>query len=126
MEKFAREINGQFSQYDQMKSVLIVPLWKGRFQTVVGVVKELEQFGRNAISLSSRICPLSPEINMEELLRKNSSLCYARFAIEDQTLKVQATALMDQITEAVLKEIIMEVAATADKWEYQLTGKDVN
>ena len=125
MAEFAREIKGQFSQYDQTKSVLIVPLKEGRHQTVLGVVKKLEKFGRNGIELSSRVCLLSPEINFEEILRQNNSLCYARFAIEDQVLKVQASALMEQITVAVLKEIIWEIASTADKWEFKLTGQDI-
>lgn len=125
MAEFAREINGQFSQYDQEKYVLIVPVKGGRFQTVLGKVTKLEKYGRNGIELSSRVCRLKPEIDLEEILCQNNSLCYARFAIEDKILKVQASALMEQITESILKEVIMEIASTADKWEFKLTGQDM-
>ena len=33
---FAQEIGGQFSEYDKDKSILVVPLEQGRFQTVIG------------------------------------------------------------------------------------------
>ena len=126
MAAFAQEIKGQFSQYDQNKSVLIVPLQGGRFQTVLGLVKKMEGYERNGVEFSSRVCSFTPELDLESLLRKNTTLCYARFAIEENVLKIQASALMDQITEALLKEIIMEVAITADKWEHHLTGFDVH
>ena len=67
-----------------------------------------------------------PEIRLEKILRTNTTLCIVCFAIADHLIKVQASALMDQITVPILKEIILEVATTADRWELELTGKDVH
>jgi hypothetical protein len=47
MEDYASEIGGQFSEYDQTKSVIIVPLDENRFQAVLGVMKFNEKFNKN-------------------------------------------------------------------------------
>ena len=48
MENFADEIGGQFSEYDQSKSVIIVPLEENRFQAVLGVMKYNEKFKKKS------------------------------------------------------------------------------
>lgn len=124
MQEFAREINGQFSEYDQKKSVIIVPLGEKRFQAVLGFVKTNAQNGRQEIVVSSKVCTLSPEINYEELLRQNAQFCYARFSIFENDLLVEASTYLNVVTEPLMKDIIIEVAGIADKWEYKFTGQD--
>lgn len=125
MENFAREVNGQFSQYDKSKSVIIIPLAGDRFQTIVGQFRLNEEQGREGISFSSKVCPLRPEIKLEELLRANADFCYARFALTEDAIKVEASVFLDTVTEGLLKEIILEVARVADAWERRLTGVDI-
>ena len=55
MERFAEEIDGQFSEYDQTKSVIIVPLEENRFQAVLGVIKYNEKFEKTGIEFSSKV-----------------------------------------------------------------------
>lgn len=126
MENFARDINGQFSEYDKTKSVIIVPLEGNRFQTVLGVIRYNERYDREAVEFSSKICDFTPEVDLEELLRKNTEFTHAKFALFDTSLKVEASAFLDNATESLLKEIILEVANAADEWEYRLTGMDVH
>lgn len=125
MEKFAAEIRGHFSAYDPNKSVIIIPLTNNRFQTVLGLQKRHEGNARKEIEFSSKVCSFNSDINTEELLRANASFCHARFAVAENSVKVEASAFFDTITEALLKEIILEVAMVADEWQMKLAGMDV-
>lgn len=124
MQEFAREIKGQFSEYDQKKSVIIVPLGEKRFQAVLGFVKTNPKNNRQEIVFSSKVCTLRPDIKLEELLRRNASFCYARFSIFEDDLLVEASTYFNVVTEPLMKDIIMEVAGIADEWEYKFTGQD--
>lgn len=126
MQEFARELNGQFSEYDRRKSVIIVPLGEKRFQAVLGLVKFNSRNSREEIVFSSKVCSLRPELNLEELLRANADFCYARFVISEMSLKVEASSYLDVATEPFMKDIILEVAGIADRWEYILTGVDIH
>lgn len=126
MENFAQEIGGQFSEYDKTKSVIIVPLDGNRFQTVLGVIRFNERYNREGIEFSSKVCDFTPDVDLEELLRQNTEFTHAKFALFDSSLKVEASAYLDNATESLLKEIILEVATAADEWEYKLTGMDVH
>lgn len=126
MEGFAREVGGQFSEYDKTKSVIIVPLEDNRFQTVLGVLRYNEKYNREGIEFSSKICDFSSDINTTDLLRIHSEFTHARFAIVDSSLKVEASTNLNNSSEELLKEIIIEVANLADEWELKLTGMDVH
>lgn len=126
MEKFADEIGGQFSEYDQSKSVIIVPLEENRFQAVLGVVKFNEKFNKTGIEFSSKVCPYSDDIDCKQLVIENAKTCYAKFVIVDDFIKVEGSTFVETIIEDGLKEIIREVAQLADEWELKLTGLDVN
>jgi len=125
MRDFSQEIGGQFSEYDQNKSIIVVPLEQGRFQTVIGTRKE-EASKRTMIEISSKICRYKDTLNLLELLEENANLCHAKFAIYQDHLKVEAVASYEGITSQVLKEMILEVAEVADHWEERLTGVDVH
>ena len=126
MEQFADEIGGQFSEYDQSKSVIIVPLEENRFQAVLGVIKYNEKFKKMGIEFSSKVCPFSDDIDCKQLVMENAKTCYAKFVIVDDFIKVEGSTFLETIKEEGLKEIIKEVAQLADEWELKLTGLDVN
>lgn len=126
MENFADEIGGQFSEYDQSKSVIIVPLEENRFQAVLGVMKYNEKFNKMGIEFSSKVCPFSDDVDCKQLVLENAKTCYAKFVIVDEFIKVEGSTFLENIKEEGLKEIIKEVAQLADEWEMKLTGMDVN
>ena len=126
MENYAAEIDGQFSEYDNTKSVITVPLQDQRFQAVKGVMKRIGTFDRLGIEFSSRVCPCQEDINYRELLEENTKFCHAKFSIISDFIHVEASAYLDNITDELLKEIIQEVAQVADEWELKLTGQDVH
>ncbi|MDZ7608114.1 MAG: hypothetical protein U5K79_21615 [Cyclobacteriaceae bacterium] len=126
MEKFADEIGGQFSEYDQSKSVIIVPLEENRFQAVLGVMKYNDKFKKLGVEFSSKVCPFSDDIDCKQLVLENAKTCYAKFVIVDDFVKVEGSTFVESVKEDGLKEIIREVAQLADEWELKLTGLDVN
>jgi hypothetical protein len=126
MEKFADEIGGQFSEYDQSKSVIIVPLEENRFQAVLGVMKYNDKFKKLGVEFSSKVCPFSDDIDCKQLVLENAKTCYAKFVIVDDFVKVEGSTFVENVKEEGMKEIIREVAQLADEWELKLTGLDVN
>jgi hypothetical protein len=124
MEKLADEIDGQYSEYDINKSVVIVPLKHGRLQAVLG--SERNENGSKIIQFTSKICVYTPEIDLKELLKNNINYFYSKFYIDDDFIRMVATVSMKDVNEEILKEMIMEVASAADEWEHKLTGLDVN
>jgi hypothetical protein len=126
MENFADEIGGQFSEYDQTKSVIIVPLEENRFQAVLGVMKFNEKFNKMGIEFSSKVCPFSEDVDCKQLVLENAKTCYAKFVIVDDFIKVEGSTFLENVKQDGLKEIIKEVAQLADEWELKLTGLDVN
>jgi len=44
----------------------------------------------------------------------------------NEYIQVEASTFLDNTSDDLLKEIITEVANTADNWEFKLTGQDVN
>ena len=126
MENFAKELKGEFSQYDRSKSVIIIPLQENRFQTVVGLLRLNEELGREGIAFSTKVCQLRPGMNLEQLLRANANFYHARFVLVEEAIKVEASVYLDNVTEPLLKEIILEVARVADEWERNLTGVDIH
>ncbi len=125
MRGFAQQVGGQFSEYDQNKSIIVIPLEQGRFQTVIGRKKE-EASARSVVEISSKICRYKDTLNLMELLQENANLCHSKFTILDDYLKVEATTSIEAITPEVLKEMILEVAEVADHWEQRLAGVDVH
>ena len=126
MRKFSEEVDGQYSEYDNSRSVIIVPLEDKRYQAVVGEVKFSQRFGKEGIELNSKVCEFSDQIDLKKLMETNQKLCYSKFVLDDGFIKVEASAFFDVVTEELLREIITEVANVADEWEFKLTGLDVH
>lgn len=126
MQRYAEEINGQYSEYDNQKSIIIVPLPDERFQTVIGNLRHNKRYNKVGIEFSSNVCPYTQEMDLKVLLEENANLNHAKFVLRDNFLKVEASSFLDSATEEIIKEIIQEVANIADEYEYKLTGEDVH
>ena len=126
MQKYAEEIDGNYSEYDTDKSIIIVPVTDGRIQTVLGHIKESERYEKNLIEFSSRVAKFDQSVDLKNLLQENTNFCHAKFSIVDDFIQVEASGFVDTASENLLKEIIQEVAILADDFEMKLTGKDVH
>lgn len=124
-KKYAQEINGDFSEYDDHQSVIVIQLPDERFQAVQGSIVHSPQYGREVLHLKSTVCKESEKINFPNLLSESKENVHTRFVVDDGYLKVEALAFMDSLTEARIKEMIQEVGNVADQWEFKITGKDI-
>jgi len=126
MKKYADQIGGQFTEYDQAQSIIIMPVSGGRFQTVLGKVTQNDLYNRKLISLHSKICNIKPDIDYRMLLEQTAYFNYCRFVVKDGYLQVEAVASLVGISEETIKEMVQEVANLADQFELKLTGVDIH
>ena len=125
-QRYAAEIGGEYREYDETRSVIIVPLSDGRFQTVTGHVANNSDYEREVVQLKTKVCRLSDQIPFEEILTESANYPYSKFIVEDDFLKVEAIAFLDNLNDEMIKEMFMEIAKHADDWEYKITGKDIH
>ncbi|UXX78876.1 YbjN domain-containing protein [Reichenbachiella carrageenanivorans] len=121
MKSYAEEIKGNFSEYDDQRSVIVVPLEMERQQAVVGEI-DLEN---NLISISSKVCVAEDNIKYKDLLVENHKSTFGKFTIVNDFLKVESRSPADITSNEMLKCAIQEVAKLADKWELNITGRDI-
>jgi len=126
LKKYADQIGGQYIDYDHTNSVIIAPLSGSRFQTIMGVIRHNELYNRKLISLTSKVCVLSPTINFQYLLEQTAFFNYCRFVIREGYLQVEAVCALENLSEDTIKEMIQEVANLADQYELKLTGSDIH
>ena len=128
VQQYAEQIGGQYTDYDHMKSVVVIPLNDSRFQTVLALRQKSPVSGRDQAVFSSKVCEFQKEfnINLEDLMKQNAKFDYSRFVLEDGFLKVEASCLASTANEGQLKEMLHEVAQLADHFEFKLTGKDIH
>jgi hypothetical protein len=126
MKKYADQIGGQFTEYDQAQSIIIMPVSGGRYQTVLGTVTQNDLYNRKLISLHSKICAPNSNIDYHMLLEQTAYFNYCRFVVKDNYLQVEAIASIVGITEETIKEMVQEVANLADQFELKLTGADIH
>ena len=126
MKKDSDEIGGQFTEYNESLSVIIVPLSGGRFQTVIGAVKENELYSRKLITFTSKVSPYHSNIDVRMLLEQTAYFNYCRFIIKDGYIQVEAVSPLEAVSEGSIKEMLQEVANLADQYELKLTGADVH
>jgi predicted lactoylglutathione lyase len=126
MKNYAEQIGGQFTQYDSLHSIIIMPVSGGRFQTVLGTIKKNELYNRQLISLNSKVCSASLSIDYKMLLEQTAFFNYCRFVINQNYLQVEAVASLDNLTEETIKEMLQEVANLGDQYEMKLTGSDIH
>jgi hypothetical protein len=124
-KKYAAEINGDFSEYDEQRSVIVIQLPDERYQAVQGRIYTHKGYGREVIELKSTVCKEGEKINFHDLLAESTNYVHSKFVIEDGYLRVEASAFMDNVNESRVKEMIQEAGNLADQWEFRITGKDI-
>lgn len=125
-KQYADQIGGQFTDYDHTKSIIVVPLTDGRFQTVLLLLEKSKSSSKQRAILTSKVCEFSASINLKELLEQTAKFDYSKFILDDNHLKVEASCEADTASEDELKHMIQEVATLADNFEMKLTGKDIH
>lgn len=126
VKKYADQIGGQYTDYDQTKSVIVVPLDRSRFQTVLAITQKSAVSGRDQAIFTSKICEYRANMDLKSLLEQNANFDYSKFVLEDGFLKVEASCLASSTSEEQVREMIQEVAQLADHFEDKLTGQDIN
>lgn len=121
MQSYADEIKGHYSEYDDERSVIIVPLKDERQQTVIAEISE----NKEVVNISSKVCDEDDNIDAMELLRENHNHSFCKFAFSNGFLKVESTFKTKNIDEDLLKKVIVDIANLADVWEFKITGKDI-
>lgn len=126
MKSYADQIGGQYTEYDPTHSIIIVPVSGSRYQTVIGTLQTNELYNRKLIYLSSKVCPVRPDIDFRSLLEQAAHFHYARFVVKDHYLQMEAAAPVATVDEGSVKEMLQEVANLADQFELKLTGADIH
>jgi hypothetical protein len=126
VKKYADQIGGQYTDYDQSKSVIVIPLDRSRFQTVLAQTQKSPVSGRDQAVFTSKVCEYRAEMDLKSLLEQNANFDYSKFVLEDGFLKVEASCLAGSTSEEQVREMIQEVAQLADHYEDKLTGQDIN
>ena len=126
MKRYADEIRGQYIEYTQTLSVIIVPVSGNRFQTVMGTIKQSSLYNRKVIIFTSKVCPMNETIDFKMLLEQTAYFNYCRFMISENYLQVEAVSSLTGVTEEDIKEMLQEVANIADQYEMKLSGTDIH
>ncbi|MEM0938570.1 MAG: hypothetical protein AAF600_01975 [Bacteroidota bacterium] len=125
-KQYASEIGGEFREYDNNQSVIVMPLPDGRFQTITGHITHNSEYNRQMIQLKTKVCGLDNEIPYGDLLAESADYPYSKFIAEDGFLKVEAIAFLANTSEDMIKEMFSEIGKHADDWEFKITGKDIH
>ncbi|MDH5365678.1 MAG: YbjN domain-containing protein [Cyclobacteriaceae bacterium] len=126
MKNYAQEIDGQYSEYNDTVSIIIVPLFEDRFQTVFGEVTKYDRYDKEVIEFSSKVCEYEEGIDLKSLMEENHNFCYGKFSILNGYIQVKVTFFKDNVKESTFKQAIQEIANLADEYEFKLTGADVH
>jgi len=126
MNSYAEEIRGQYIEYTQSLSVIIVPVAGNRFQTVMGNIKKSSLYNRDVIVFTSKVCPMNNTIDFMMLLEQTAYFNYCRFIIAENYIQVEAVSSLAGVNDQDIKEMLQEVANIADQYEMKLTGADVH
>lgn len=125
VQLYADQIGGQYTDYDQSRSVIVVPINSSRFQTVLASTQKSPVSGRDQAIFASKVCEYSAGLDLKNLLEQNANFDYSKFVLEDGYLKIEASCLASTVSQDQVKEMIQEVAQLADHYEDKLTGKDI-
>lgn len=126
VKKYMEEIGGQFTDYDTTKAIMVVPLNKSRFHTIILTLEKNSNTGTQHALFTTKVCEYVASISLRELLEQNANTNYSKFILEDGQIKVEAAIPVEGITSDEVKYIIQEVANLADSYEFKLTGKDIH
>lgn len=128
LKKLAEELDGNYTEYSDDTVIVTMPIGDGRFQSIRGLISDKGSAGILLV-FTSTICRIHeyPDINYKEILEINYDLGYSKIAITDEDyLELMASVKYDLVTPEEVKHMVNEVAHTADRLEFQITGKDVH
>jgi hypothetical protein len=106
---------------------MTLPLDEGRFQSIRGLITEKES-GLMLI-FTSTICRLHefPNVDFKRMLEMNYELGYSKITITDEDyLELMTSIRYDLANAEEIRYMINEIAQTADKLEFEITGQDVH
>ena len=126
MKRYADEIRGQYIEYTQTLSVIVVPVSGNRYQSVMGTIKQSSLYNRKVIIFTSKVCPMNGSIDFKMLLEQTAFFNYCRFMISENYLQVEAVSSLTGVTDDDIKEMLQEVANIADQYEMKISGTDVH
>lgn len=126
VQQYAEQIGGQYTDYDESKSVVVVPINGSRFQTVVAVTQRSAVSGRDQALITSKVCEFHKNLDLRTLMEQNARFDYSKFILDEGYLKIEASCLTSTVSQDQIKEMIQEVAQLADHYELKLTGRDVH
>ena len=126
LEQYAEQVGGQFTDYDNSKAVVVIPINGSRYQTVLAVKQISRISGRDQATFTSKVCEFKSTLDLKALLEQNADFDYSKFVLEEGYLKVEASCLASSASEDQVKEMVEEVAKLADMYEMKLTGKDIH
>lgn len=126
LEQYAEQVGGQFTDYDNSKAVVVIPINGSRYQTVLAVKQISRVSGRDQATFTSKVCEFKNTLDLKALLEQNADFDYSKFVLEEGYLKVEASCLASSASEDQVKEMVQEVAKLADMYEMKLTGKDIH
>lgn len=124
--KLAERMNGTYIEYTDEVCIISLRLPDGRSQSIRGFFK---QRGEDLmLMLMSKVCYLDeyPNVDFKTLIEQNNKLYYSKFVIHHDYLEVLADAHFADITVEFLEHVALEVAKTADDWEFKITGQDLH
>lgn len=127
LEALAEELNGNFTEYSDDTIIMTIPLDEGRFQSIRGLIAERET-GLMLI-FTSTICRLHefPHVDFKRMLELNYELGYSKITITDEDYLELMTSIKYQLANSEeIRYMITEIAQTADKLEFEITGQDVH
>lgn len=126
VKQYADQIGGQFTGYDSSKSIVVVPVADGRFQTVLLLLESSTTSGKEHAIITSKVCEYIPSIDLKDLMEQNARFEYSKFIIDGGHLKIEASIPTESVSEDEIKYIIQEVANLSDEYEMKLTGRDIH
>lgn len=121
IKTYAESIGGKFSAYDNSKAAVIIPIGQHRHQTVLAELKSIN--GTFYIALTSKISNKNA-IEDVDIYEKQKNLLFGKLVIEKEHLEIKAY-LEENMSTKLIAEIFNEIAAFADIYEKQFTGKDI-
>jgi len=124
LEAYAQQVNGHYFAQGTDMYLLTIPLDGLATQQVLAIVKYSEKYEKTGIELSAKVMPYNQELDLDELLRANVKMCYARFVLEDNFIKVEANTFLEHLQEPLLHEMINEVARNNAEWQERLRVLD--
>jgi hypothetical protein len=123
---YADQIGGTFTGYDESKSIVVVPLNNGRFQTVLAVIEKSKTSGKQRLNFTSKVGDAHSSVDTQDLLMQHGHFDYSKFVLDGNQIKVVASCLLESASADEVRFMVQEVAQLADHYELKLTGKDIH